>query len=306
MSKKLTTEEFIFKSKKVHGDRYDYSKSKLNGTHSKIIITCKVHGDFNQIAKDHFRGVNCPECGKLKRKKSKLLTQENFIERCNLKHNYKYNYDKTVYKKLKDKIIITCPIHGDFEQSACSHLLKNGCSKCSKRYKPNKEEFIKKAQLVHGDLYDYSISFYTNNKTNISIICRKHGIFNQTPQNHIKNKSRCPKCNNPSFGEVEVEKILTDKKVYFQKQKKFQKCKHINMLPFDFYIPQKNLCIEFDGKQHFEDTDSFFKTNNFDLIKKRDEIKNNFCKENNIKLLRIPYFEINKIESILNTVLAHE
>lgn len=121
-------------------------------------------------------------------------TKEIFIEKANKIHNGKYDYSKVDYKSSKDKVIITCPIHGDFEQEAASHLQGHGCPKCANNDKMTTEEFIKKAKEIHGDKYDYSKVVYVNNSTKVKLICPKHGEFLITPNNHLTLGRGCRKC----------------------------------------------------------------------------------------------------------------
>lgn len=173
--------------------------------------------------------------------------------------------------------------------------------------KKTTEQFIEQAEQIHGDKYDYSLVNYINNHTKIKIICKKHGIFEQSPDHHLLGNG-CPLCNNSS-NESKVEKLLKEKKIKFEAQKRFLDCRDKRSLPFDFYLPDYNICIEYDGQQHFRPTD-FGKCyshlteeakQNFEIIKKHDKIKTDFCKNNGIYLLRISYKDniIDKINSIL-------
>jgi len=124
------------------------------------------------------------------------LTIDEFIERANIVHNNKYNYDKAIYINRRTKLIITCKIHGDFEQNAWSHLSGYGCKICGLKkgvlgYTTN--EFIEKAIHIHGNKYDYSESNYTGNHNKLKIICPIHGVFEQTPNSHLVG-SGCNKC----------------------------------------------------------------------------------------------------------------
>lgn len=122
-----------------------------------------------------------------------------FAEKASVIHNNKYSYDKVVYKTNKDKVIITCPIHGDFEQRPDKHITGRGCKKCGGTYKSNTKEFVSKALKVHGNRYDYSKVKYKASCEKIVIVCRKHGEFEQTPNHHLKGR-RCPKCRKETTG----------------------------------------------------------------------------------------------------------
>jgi len=107
---KVTTETFIKKAQSIHGDKYDYSKVEYINKRTKVRIVCPIHGEFLQTPDDHVnKPAGCPKCGR------HVYTQESFIEKCNKIHHHKYDYSKTIYRSIRDKIIITCPEHGDFE-----------------------------------------------------------------------------------------------------------------------------------------------------------------------------------------------
>ena len=117
----------------------------------------------------------------------KKLNTKEFIEKSNLKHNWKYDYSKTVYTKAKEKVCIVCPIHGEFWQKADKHMNEGcGCPKCANNVQYNTESFIKKAKEIHGDKYDYSKVNYVNNHTKVCIIDKECGEFWQLPSNHLK------------------------------------------------------------------------------------------------------------------------
>jgi|SRR5690606_5502844 len=125
MCRRLTTEEFIEKARKVHGDKYDYSKTLYIKSHSKLTITCRVHGDFTQKGNDHLNGSGCRKCGG-----TRLKTKEQFVSDAVQVHGYKYNYENTVYKGNTVRISIICPEHGEFWQTPSTHLDGSGCPKC--------------------------------------------------------------------------------------------------------------------------------------------------------------------------------
>lgn len=123
---------------------------------------------------------------------------ESFITKASIKHNNFYTYDKTVYVKSRLNVTITCPFHGDFEQIPNNHLNGAGCNACSRirteeARRLNLEIFLNRVKEIHGDRYDYSKVVYTDIKKNVGIICKKHGVFQQTPDNHLQGKG-CRKC----------------------------------------------------------------------------------------------------------------
>lgn len=212
----------------------------------------------------------------------------------------RYDYSLIDYKNAHTKIKIICKEHGIFEQEPRAHLHGYGCPQCSGNKRLTKEIFVNKSMIKHGNKYDYSLSNYKNNNTNVKIICKKHGIFEQIPFNHMKGCG-CPKCDNYSVGEQIIEKILESNNVKFESQKQFNNCSFKNKLKFDFYLSEKNLCIEFDGDQHFNKFRFEKNEDGLNIRKKRDHIKNIYCQDNNIKLVRIKFTD--NIENKLNEIL---
>ena len=220
----------------------------------------------------------------------KKLTTEQFIEKAKLKHKNKYDYSLVNYKSGRSRIDIICLEHGKFKQIARNHLVGHGCPVC---YKESSiitlNDFIDKAKNIHGDKYDYKLVCYKNNRTKVDIICKEHGVFKQIANYHIRG-SGCPVCNE-SKGEKEVAKWLDKNNIKYIRQKRFNDCKNIRSLPFDFYIYSLNMCIEYDGKQHFEAIDFFGGEEGLIYIQNNDRIKTQYCINNNMKLVRIKYSE---------------
>ena len=189
------TEEFIEKARKKHGEKYDYSKVNYERATKKVCIIChnvdeitgEKHGVFLQQPSNHLSGGNCPKCT------GNYMTQELFLKRARVIHNNQYDYSKVEYKTARKKVNIICLEHGLFSQVPDSHLRGNGCPKCANIYSPTTKEWIEKAVKVHGNRYDYSMSVYKKTHSKVSIICKEHGVFLQTPSNHL-NGNNCPKC----------------------------------------------------------------------------------------------------------------
>ena len=196
MPKVLNKEEFIKKARKIHGDKYDYSKVEYVNAMTPVCIICPEHGEFMQRANTHLTGHGCPKCVGVKKR-----TSEDFINDARKIHGDKYDYSKVVYKTMKDSVCIICPEHGEFWQLPENHLSGCGCTKCkySKRKthlghkKRTTEDFINDARKIHGDKYDYSKVKYIDGKTPICIICPEHGEFMQRPDHHLTGHG-CPKC----------------------------------------------------------------------------------------------------------------
>jgi hypothetical protein len=224
----------------------------------------------------------------------KKLTIESFILKSKNIHGDKYDYSKADYVDSHSKVKIICNTHGIFEQKAYCHLNGEGCRKCSDELKFQKrrhttDNFIEKAIKKHGDKYNYSLVNYRNARTKVEIICPKHGIFKQTAPHHL-NGIGCPTCKS-SKGELFIEKFLTEEKIKYIRQHIFEECKNIRPLPFDFYLPELNICVEYDGRHHFEPIELWGGKKSLDYTINNDKIKENYCLNNFIKLIRISYKE---------------
>ena len=348
--KKFNTENFIKYSKEIFGDdTYGYSKTQCNKSTDKVIITCKIHGDFIKSADVHIhQKQGCPKCN------HKFLDTEKFIQKAKKIHGDKYDYSKVEYVDSQTKVCIICPEHGEFWQTPNSHLRGSGCPLCA-RYdsvkdflnKSNlerrnielagdfinsstktkfrclicnneweafpykitdgrgcpfcghrghgenggytREEWIKKAREIHGDKYDYSKVEYINCETPVCIICPKHGEFWQKPIRHLTSTG-CVKCH-----ETKLEKIV---RVYCEKHNInyiYQANKNtfnwIEYQTLDFYLPDYNIAIECQGVQHFKPVNHFGGIKGFEYTINQDKIKYNKCIENKIN---IKYFTLTK------------
>ena len=223
-TEKLTTEEFIKRARRVHGDKYDYSKVEYVGNHDNVCIICPKHGEFMQTPHAHLNGQGCPVCGGTKK-----MTTEEFIKRAREKHGDKYDYSRAEYVNAHAKLCIVCPEHGEFWQAPHKHLQNQGCPVCGvKKKTSNREEFIKKAIEVHGDKYDYSRVVYVNAMKKICIVCPIHGEFWQRPQEHLYNNG-CPYCRESKL-EKFIKKVLKKNHISFDPQKKFILQKLINAI----------------------------------------------------------------------------
>lgn len=295
-----STESFIKKSRVVHGNKYDYSRVVYTRALNKVEIVCPIHGSFLQTASSHTRGIGCPVCG------GKFpYTTESYIVKAKEKHGNKYDYSIVEYKNTHTKVSIICPVHGIFLQLAGAHLQGVGCPKCAKNVPQTTEEFILRAKKVHGDKYTYEHTIYKNNHTKVIITCPKHGDFSILPPHFLKGIG-CSLCCN-SLGGNAVRAWLDNNKILYIPEYKNKECKDKRSLSFDFAIVDENNqvlgLIEYDGKQHFEPCSMFGNGKHFTTTILHDAIKNQFCEDNSIHLLRIPYWDKEKIPEKLEIFL---
>lgn len=291
-------EQFILKSTIIHDGKYDYSLVEYINTNSKVSIICPNHGVFNQTPKNHLHNHGCPKCSSEYKSTKFRKSISDFIFKSNEIHMNKYSYDKSIYVNNKKPLIVICPDHGDFSITPIHHYMGHGCKKCSKTHRRTTAEFIKESNYIHNNKYIYHKSNFISLKNNITITCIKHGDFTQQSSHHLRGHG-CPSCST-SMGEKLIKEWLDSNNIKYISQNKFNGClsKKGKKLKFDFFVPTLNLCIEFDGRQHFEPLEFFGGQKNFEIVKENDKIKDIYCLENNINLLRIKYDQ--NIEQILN------
>lgn len=282
-------EQFIEQANKIHDFVYEYNKSTYINNHTKLIITCPRHGDFIQKPNDHLCGSGCSKCGNEKKRVKKSDTKERFIEKAIKAHGNRYNYDKVIYVNNHTKIIINCSVHGDFEQLPSNHKNGSNCPACVNCARHTTESFVAKANIVHDNKYKYDKTTYNGNREKLIITCKTHGDFEQAAHSHLSGRC-CPSCND-SKGEAAIAEILDMFNFKYERQKKYIDCKNIRSLPFDFFLPEFDLLIEFDGEQHFRPIAAWGGQEKFEKTVANDKIKTEYCAINGKKLLRIRYDE---------------
>ena len=202
MGLNFTTDIFIKKAKEIHGDKYDYSKSLYLGSREKIEIICTLHGNFFQLPTNHLSGRGCKECSKIKMARNQSSNTQEFISKARNVHGDIYDYSLVDYTNNHTQVEIICFKHGSFLQSPKDHLSGRGCPTCGRersiediksRMMFSKDEFIKRANEVHGEKYDYSLVDYKDTRTKVEIICMEHGSFFQYPNKHMQGNG-CPAC----------------------------------------------------------------------------------------------------------------
>lgn len=217
---------------------------------------------------------------------------------------------KEEFINFKTKILHYCRIHKiDFYINPIHSLSGQGCPKCKldkigNARRKSIDDYVKQLHNKHPNI-DLNGKYVSGNLPTPHI-CRNCGFeWNPYPINLLK-RGGCPICENTiSLGEQTIISILEKHKVTYYSQFRFDDCRNKYPLPFDFYIPDKNTCIEFQGKQHYEPTQFGGITieeanSNLKGVKKRDSIKSSYCKNNSINLILIPYWDFNNIEEILD------
>ena len=268
---------------KVIDDSYKDSRTPIN------VICPKGH--TWKVTFGHFKGNNCrcAECRKLERRYSENVILETL-------NNNGYKLNSVFIKNEATYVNITCPKGHVYECSFESFKNKGRrCRKCSGSHKHTIEE-VKDFANQYG--YEVISDTYLNNKTHLIFKCPKDHKFSMR-FDHFKSGARCPFCRE-SKGEKDILKYLDEHNVKYIRQYRYEDCRDVKPLPFDFYLPDYNICIEYDGELHYKSIDFYGGEEELMRQQNRDNIKTQYCKDNNITLIRIPYWDLNNINKILS------
>jgi very-short-patch-repair endonuclease len=292
---KIESTSLVRKLKEVHNNKFDYiiEKETYYATDKIKIINKLTNDEFYYRVDRHINGM-CPN----------KITLNYFLIKSRELHGNKYDY--SFVKEIKGgklKVEIVCKEHGIFKQRVSNHInLGDGCPRCAGVGKWNTELLILEFRKVHSDIFDYSNVKFKGVDKKVEIICKEHGIFKQNIYKHLKGQG-CPECSYSSKGEEYIKMYLEELKIKYIRQYSFETCRYINKLSFDFYLPELNTCIEFDGIQHFKPIIEFGGKKEFNIIQERDKCKNEWCVENQVNLIRIKYNQIDKVKSIIEDKL---
>ena len=315
--RKLTQQEVIKRIRAVHGDSYDLSRVAYINKRTKVVVGCKNHSPtlyFETSVEQLFRGQGCFKCGKIKAGKTRRTSFSDFIKQAEKNHPEvywkRYTVDKSTYKHTGEKVRVHCSEH-DISWDIIANAFKTGqgCRACSyektaiARRLPL-AEILERAKILHGNKYDYSKAKQPENQIDeIIVICPKHGEFESIVGNHIHPdiRSGCPICN-ASRGEKKLSIYFKSKVIRYETQKMFEGLKLEGNLKCDFYIPDYNVVIEYNGRQHYEPVKAFGGEKEFKKTVKRDKIKKKYCLDNGIRFEVIKYDEDieERLESIFN------
>jgi hypothetical protein len=295
----LTHNEFLErleKSNKNYKNKKIEIISEYSGLRRKIKCRCNVDGcEWGTSPQSLINGSGCPKCSKVYR-----MSHEEFVERLNKINSNVILLSK--YENMKDKLKLKCKVcSNEFQMSGNTLSSGQGCPKCGRK-KGNKsktkhhEEFLVELKIKNDSIEILS----TYAKAREKVLCRCtecNNVWEATPHKLLlkRGNTGCPKCN-ASKGELAVETYCKSNNIKFIPQYKIDKCKHKQSLPFDFALFNKNklvALVEYQGKQHYESVKHYGGEKEFNLRRKRDKIKRDYCKLNNIPLIEISYREKN-------------
>lgn len=301
MSKKRTIEEI--KEKIERTTHCKLISTEYINRKTKMRFICECGNEFeNTLAAMEARNKQyCNECSNKKMHDRFVKTQEQFEKEMLEKLGDEYIL-LSQYKNINTKVLIKHLKCNNSWEVRPSSLLHQNCRCpfcCSNNIKKDTEQFKREVyELTKGEFE--VLSEYVNAK--IQILMKHNKCGNKwwvEPTNFLSYHS-CIFCSSRSKGEDKISEILNKKGIDYEREKRFEGCKGKRKLPFDFYLNDFNILIEYDGIQHFKPS---FNEKEFKNIKINDEIKNKFCKDNNIKLIRIPYWDFDNIETILESVI---
>ena len=283
-NKKLTKDEIQNRSNKIHNNEYVIVSEYTNSSIHVDILHKKCNSIFKQLPLHHLSGHGCSKCKNVER-----YTKEILQDKSNTIHNSEYTIIGN-YVNNKTKIeILHSKCNNIYLQRPDDHLKGHGCSFCYENKMRTTDEFISETTKKFNNEFEI-LSEYNGANKKIKI---KHKIcgntYMQVANSHIIGIG-CPVCKE-SHNERVIRNFLSENNINFESQFKFKDCKSINLLPFDFYLPEIKTCIEYDGRQHYEIVEWFGGKETFDKLKIRDKIKDDYCVNNNIRLIRISYLD---------------
>lgn len=300
-----------------------YVKAKDLKLSSKkcINVICDYCGkeftkEYQSLNKSRIRGNKdcCVECRGKKKRENDLIknakAQFDRIETVCKENNYKLLTTIDEYDGVFMKVKYICPKHGVQETEFRILAMGYGCKECgnervSKSLTLDVNEVKNVIESVDGNIWININEYIKFSENNLKIQCKCGNVYTTSLSSYINyNVTKCPQCSKKeSKAETRIKNFLNDNKISFKQEKSFKDCKDIHALPFDFYLPELNTCIEFQGKQHYEPIKYFGGDKGFIVRQKHDRIKLNYCNQNNIKLICIPYWDENNIEKIISKEL---
>lgn len=296
--KKLTTEEYRERIKTLFPNISLIGE--YNGARVETKFQCNICGHVWDVQPDSLKQTKhgCPKCAHKYIGDKQKICHEDFIQKV-----YKINPNIIVlerYVNSRHKLLCQCKIDNYQWYASPDKLLQGkGCPVCRGSKPLTHDEFLNRMLNINPNIQ--IIGKYINDSTKILLECKIcHHRWEADPS-HLYRGTGCPYCN-MSKGEKRILNWLESNNITSQIEYKFDDCKNINALPFDFYLPELNICIEYDGEYHYQILRNLTNSS-FEKRLKCDEIKNNYCKEHNIKLIRIPYWKFNNIENILKETL---
>lgn len=307
--KTFSFEKYLKQAKLKSGATFDFSKSnRISNTKDKINVVCWTCNHESIIRAKNLSNNNpqgCPICQRLNTKKRMSNTKQDIDNKLHELFGDKYTLVSDGCNSSTNPSSIKCNICNEIHNKRIDHVYIYGIPcKCKYKFRLTQDDFISKAIIKHKSRYTYEQVIYSGYRVPVDITCAIHGVFTRTPEHHMMG-SGCHKCS-ISKGELLISEWLIRNNINYIPQHRYSDCKYVNPLSFDFYLPHHNICIEYNGEQHYKPTrfsgitlsvaELAFKTQ-----QKKDSIKYTYCLVNGINLRTIPYWEMHNIDKFLNT-----
>lgn len=316
---------------------YEYTKTREKfmvkikdlpfSSHAKIPIKCDICGEdfcssFNSLNRSLNKNFHvCKDCKLIKsaqiRVENQFENHWNKVEKMAVSKGYKLITTKETFPGTKGQIYYECPKHGIKHSEYGNFINGHGCYDCAREYTTNlqrnkPDKLIKYISSTNNNTLLNPEDYINSPTENLIILCGLCGqnTFTTSFTNYKNGVNRCEMCRKSmSRYELEIRNILDKYNIKYKPEKTFEYCRDKGLLPFDFYLYDYNTCIEFDGEQHYNmNYDITMKSPNpklaFETRQKHDRMKTEYCNNNGIGLIRIPYWKKNHIEEIITEKLG--
>lgn len=288
---------------------------EYTSVNKKIKCKCMIDGfEWAPVVSSLLNGSGCPKCRDVKLRNERIMSDDSFKEKVTKK--YPYIRTTSPYNGAHNKMgfeCLRCKNKWEMIPSDLFHS-KIGCPKCSmknlsERMTKSPDQF--KNEVVSNNKNIELLENYVGSHTPILVRCKIHGIeWRADPDSLRYGHHGCPKCSK-NRTENNLCDLLESWGYRVVRQKRFSDCKDKHTLPFDAYLPEYNICIEYDGEQHYMKEKFKWRDktgcneSHFETIQLHDFIKTKYCLENKIPLIRIPYWEADDMESFLFDEMVH-
>ena len=297
---------YVAQIAKIHGERISV-EGIYAGDKVKILHKCNSCNQIKPMCpSDLIQGKGCRLCSMKRVGGQNKKTHDDYLNEVQELHSSKIFVPQN-YENDATKIEHVCTVC-DYAWSATpTNILQNhGCPACARQRtieswkRTNAEYLIELAKMVDDDFVP--LEEYIDARTPIKHLCKFcQGTWKISPDNALRGKG-CPICKE-SHGEKAIRRFLDDNQIVYVSQKTFVGCKRESLLRFDFYLPERQICIEYDGEQHFRPCEIYGGQEDFEIRLECEAIKDAYCIANEILLLRIPYYRLPQIDSILASIL---
>lgn len=296
----VSNQKQLEKADRKFSGKFDYSRVDLKTERGrKVTIVCPLHDSFESTIRNHLHtSAGCPGCGKMLWLDSatRYKTLADAIEASYGVHGDKYDY--LSYCSQTKLLKYSCRLHGEQTQQISSHLTGRGCMQCGRIERTiTPDEFLQRAKQTHPSGYEYDLSELKSVNDKITITHECGRVYRCRVSNHLSGQG-CMRCKS-SLGEAKIRKFLDANVIPYIDQFKIDGFQY----RYDFYLPELNILVEYDGQQHFEPVGHFGGYEHFQKTIERDRRKTDLAKKRGITLIRISYHHFANLEEFLSRAI---